>query len=139
MRTPIHAALLLSMALPIARADVVVIVSARNPVSAISSEQASNIFLGRTASFPGGGHAVPIDQLESSVVREEFYLKINGKSVPQMKAYWARIIFTGKGLPPKEGGGNTEIKKLVADNPDLIGYIDRGQVDSSVKILLNLH
>jgi ABC-type phosphate transport system substrate-binding protein len=42
-------------------------------------------------------------------------------------------------LPPKEGGGNTEIKKLVADNPDLIGYIDRGQVDSSVKILLNLH
>lgn len=119
------------------RAEVVVIVSAKNPSGPLSAEQVSNIFLGKANAFPGGGTAVPIDQAESSPVRKEFYTKAAGKDDAQMKAYWSRIVFTGKGTPPKEAGGSAEVKNLVASNPNLIGYIEKSAVDASVKVLFS--
>ncbi|MBA5605893.1 phosphate ABC transporter substrate-binding protein [Duganella sp. FT3S] len=121
------------------RADVVVIVSARNPLKTLSGEQASDLFLGKSADFPNGLHAVPIDQSEGSPVRDAFYLKTSGKAPAQMKAHWARMLFTGRGQPPVESGDNAAIKRLVADNPNLVGYIDRSALDSSVRAVLSIH
>jgi len=120
-------------------ADVVVIVSARNPLKALSSEQAADLFLGNVGNFPNGAKAVPIDQGEDSPVRKAFYQKCSGKAPAQMNAYWARMLFTGRGQPPVESGDSDTIKRLVANNPSLIGYIDRDALDSSVKPLLTLH
>ncbi|MBA5690384.1 phosphate ABC transporter substrate-binding protein [Rugamonas apoptosis] len=121
------------------RAEVVVIVSARNPVKALSGEQAADLFLGKSADFPNGLHAVPIDQSEGSPVRDAFYLKNSGKAPAQMKAHWARMLFTGRGQPPVESGDNAAIKRLVADNPNLVGYIDRSALDPSVRAVLSIH
>ena len=93
--------LLLSVSLP-ALADVAVIVSAKNPASSLTKEQASDLFLGKATSFPGGGSASPVDLPESSPVREDFYSKVTGKSASQAKSYWSKMVFTGKGTPPKE-------------------------------------
>jgi hypothetical protein len=60
-----------------------------------------DIFLGKTARFPDGSQAVPVDQSEGTIVRDEFYNKLVGKSAAQMKAYWSKIIFTGRGQPPR--------------------------------------
>lgn len=120
-------------------AEVVVIVSARNPVKVLSGEQASDLFLGKSADFPNGLHAVPIDQSEGSPVRDTFYLKTSGKAPAQMKAHWARMLFTGRGQPPVESGDNAAIKRLVADNPNLVGYIDRSALDPSVRAVLSIH
>ena len=78
---------------------------------------------------------VPIDQAEGSVAREEFYTRFLGKSPAQVKAYWAKIIFTGRGQPPKEVASSIEVKKRVAENPNAIGYIDQSHVDESVRVL----
>jgi len=121
------------------RAEVVVIVSARNPVKALSGEQAADLFLGKAVEFPNGQHAVPIDQSEGSPVRNSFYLKSSGKAPAQMKAYWARMLFTGQGQPPVEAGDSEAIKRLVAENPNLVGYIDRSALDPSVRAVLSLH
>lgn len=115
------------------------IVSARNPLKALSGEQAADLFLGKSADFPNGARAVPIDQSEGSQVRDAFYLKTSGKAPAQMKAHWARMLFTGRGQPPVESGDNAAIKRLVADNPNLIGYIDRGALDPSVRAVLLVH
>lgn len=119
-----------------AAAEVVVVVSAKSPVGPLTADQAAQIFLGKSATFPGGGQAVPIDQAESAPARSDFYQKVTGKDASQLKAYWSKIVFTGKGQPPKEVPGNADVKKLVAENPSLIGYIDKGAVDSSVKAVL---
>jgi hypothetical protein len=78
---------------------------------------------------------VPIDQNEDSLVRERFYTQFTGKSPSQVKAHWAKIIFTGRGQPPRQVASSAEAKKLVAENPHAIAYIDASQVDSSVRIL----
>lgn len=121
-----------------ASAEVVVIVSHKNPLQALHEEQVADIFLGKTSNFPDGAKAVPIDQATSSAAREEFYRKVTGKSPPLMKAYWSKLIFTGRGQPPRELPDSAAIRKRVADNPHFIGYIDKSAVNASVKVVLTV-
>jgi ABC-type phosphate transport system substrate-binding protein len=118
-----------------ASAEVVAVVSANNPVSTLSKSEVADMFLGKMTRFPDGRQVLPIDQVENSSEREEFYLKFAGKSPAQIKAYWSKIIFTGRGQPPPEVANDIEVKKFVAKHPDAIGYIDQNLVDDSVKII----
>jgi ABC-type phosphate transport system substrate-binding protein len=122
-------------AIPLYAEDVVAVVSVRSPVTAISTAQLADIFLGKSNRFPDGTQAVPIDLNEDSPVRDRFYAQYAGKSPAQVKAHWSKIIFTGRGQPPRQAATASEAKKLIADNPNAIGYIDASQVDSSVRVL----
>ena len=112
-----------------AQAEVVVVVGANNPASSLTKEQSSDIFLGKASSF------IPLDQPESSPLRNEFYSKVTGKTAAQAKSHWSKLSFTGKGTPPKEGRDSNDIKQQLANNPKLIGYIEKSDVDSSVKVI----
>src|ERR1700733_2009579 len=93
-------ALALTLAVNIATADVVAIVSSTSTVTSLSNAQVTDIFLGKVSRFPNGTLAVPIDQAEGSPARDEFYVLYAGKSSAQVMSYWAKIIFTGRGQPP---------------------------------------
>ena len=127
-------ALTLLAAAPAAGQEVVAVVSARSPITALNRDQVADIFLGKSTRFPDGTEAVPIDQTEESEVRDRFYALYAGKSPSQVKAHWAKIIFTGRGHPPKQVN-SAEAKKAIADNPRAIGYIDARSVDTSVRVL----
>ena len=129
-------ALWLAMAPALAAAqDVVAVVSARSPVTSLSAAQVADIFLGKSTRFPDGTRAVPIDQPEDSPVRQKFYAEFTGKSPAQVKAHWSKIIFTGRGQPPKQVPNAVEARKVIAENPNAIGYLDEKLVDSSVRVL----
>lgn len=115
--------------------DVVAVVSARSLITALSSEQLSDIFLGRANRFPDGTPAVPIDLDEDSPARERFYVQFTGKSAAQVKAHWSKIIFTGRGQPPRQAGSGAEARRLIAENPRAVGYIESTAVDASVRVL----
>lgn len=123
---------------PLAR-ELVVIVSAKNPVMALRHEQVADIFLAQTGRFPQSGVAIAIDQMLGSGSRDEFYYKVASKSPSLVKAYWTKMVFTGRGGPPKEASGNEAVRKIIAGNPEMIGYIDRDALDDSVKVVLVLH
>jgi ABC-type phosphate transport system substrate-binding protein len=128
--------LALSLAAGTGRADVVAVVSAKNPLTTLSKGQVADIFLGKTLRFPDGVQAVPIDQAEGSPERDEFYATFTGKSSAQLKSHWAKIIFTGRGQPPKAVSNSVEVRKLIAANPQAISYLERSAVDGSVKVLI---
>jgi ABC-type phosphate transport system substrate-binding protein len=125
----------LSLASAAAMADVVAVVSAKSSITALSKSQLADIFLGKTNRFPDGTQAAPIDQAEGSAARDEFYDKIVGKTAAQIKAYWSKIIFTGRGQPPPTVSNPAEMKKRISDNPAAIGYLDRSMVDDSVRVV----
>jgi ABC-type phosphate transport system substrate-binding protein len=81
--------------------------------------------------------ALLLDPLEGGAAREAFYSQVAGKSASQVKAAWSRLMFSGKGTPPKELGSSAEVKKMIASNPNAIGYIEKSAVDGSVKVLLS--
>jgi ABC-type phosphate transport system substrate-binding protein len=115
--------------------DVVAVVSAKSSVTALNANQVADIFLGKTSRFPDGSQAVPIDQVEDSPARDKFYATYTGKSPAQVKAHWSKIIFTGRGQPPRQASNSIEARKLVAENPNAIGYIDNSAVDNTVRVL----
>lgn len=119
-----------------APAQVVAVVSAKNRVTSLTQDQLADIYLGRANRFPDGSPATPCDLPEGSPLRDEFYLKLLGKSPAQIKAHWAKIIFTGRGQPPREVATSQDAKTLVANNPDVICYIEKALVDSSVTVVL---
>lgn len=130
-------ALALSLAAGAAGAAVVAVVSVRSPVTTLSKNQVADIFLGKTARFPNGSAAVPVDLAEGTAARDEFYAQFTGKSAAQLKAHWSKIIFTGRGQPPKTVPNSVDTKKLLAGNPNAIAYIDYKDVDASVRVLLS--
>jgi ABC-type phosphate transport system substrate-binding protein len=119
-----------------ARAELVVIVSAKSPVTTLRADQVADIFLGQIGNFPDGGEAIALDLSIGSPLRDNFYAKVTSKSPALVKAYWTKMIFTGRGQPPKELPSSVAVRKQVADNPNLIGYIDRSALDASVKAVL---
>ena len=131
-------ATLLALAGAAAQAQVAVVVNPKNPAASLTAEQVSAIFLGKTATLPSGATAAPVDQAEGSALREQFYGKVTGKQAAQVKAAWSRLVFSGKGTPPKELGSSAEVKKFVAANPDAIGYIEKSALDGSVKAVLTV-
>ncbi len=116
-------------------ADVVVVVSSKSAVTTLNRNQIADIFLGKSVRFPDGGAALPIDQIEGTAARDEFYADFTGKTAAQIKAYWSKIIFTGRGQPPKAVSNSGQVKQLLLKDPSAIGYIERSAVDSSVKVL----
>ena len=134
-RIGIAAALVLSLMSAVAEADVVAVVSVRSPITALSPTQVADLFFGKASRFPNGLQAFPVDQAEGSAVRDEFYSKIVGKTAAQVKAYWSKIIFTGRGQPPPTVSNTTEMKKRISKDPGAIGYIERNMVDDSVRVV----
>jgi len=110
--------------------EVVVIANPASP--AITKEQVAEVFLGKTQSLR------PLDQPNSAAVKAAFYRKVSGRDLSQVKAAWARLIFTGRGAPPKELADAAAVKKAVAEDPKAIGYVDKADVDASVKVILDL-
>lgn len=73
-----------------------------------------------------------------SSIYAEFYKKATGRDTAQVKAIWSRILFTGRGVPPKQLLYSTAVKRAVAANPKAVGYIEKSAVDPSVKVILPL-
>ncbi|HAT30265.1 MAG TPA: hypothetical protein DCW29_05265 [Janthinobacterium sp.] len=119
------------LAAPAARAATVVIVNPKNNLH-LPAAQAAQIFLGKSTRL------TPVDLADSSPTRAEFYQKIAGKDQDQMKAIWSKIVFTGRGFPPREYNTNAEVKRAVAADAGAIGYIDKAAVDETVKVILIL-
>lgn len=121
-----------------AHAEVAVIGNPKLPVNELDVQKVRDIWLGKARQISETAPVRPVDQISSSRVRDEFYLKTLDKSPQQVKAYWARITFTGKDEAPQILADDAAVKSWVASHPEAIGYINSTAADSSVKVLLKL-
>ncbi len=119
----------------ISLAEIVVVVHPGNPLTSLELSNIKRLFLGKTTKFSNGEKAVPF---ENSSQKTIFHHQITGKEVAQLKAYWARRVFSGKGFPPKEIQDSGRVKTLIANDPTSIGYIDSAAVDPTVKVIMVL-
>lgn len=119
-------------------AQIAVIVNPKAGIDAMTAEQVSALFLGRTATLPNGGTARLADQAEGGAVHEAFYGKVTGRTVQQVKSTWSRLTFSGKATPPTVMAGSAEVRRFVASQADAIGYVEKSAVDGSVKVVLTV-
>jgi len=113
----------------------VVVVSRNNPVQSLTREQVEDIFLGRTRQYPDGRLAIPVEQSSQSELRDRFYTEILQRSPAQMRAHWARLIFTGRGNPPRGVDSSQDVLRAIVADPRVIGFIEPRFVDDSVTVV----
>lgn len=126
--------LILGFTTQLAHAEIAVVVNPAN-ANAVSSDDLNRLFLGRASSFADGSKATPLNLAEGLAARDEFDSKVLSRSSAQLKAYWSKLVFTGKGTPPKELADDAAVKAAVAADSSAIGYINSASVDGSVKVV----
>lgn len=115
-------------------AEVAIIVHPSNN-NELSVSDISKIYFGKRKSFPSGEQVIAINLTEGTPVRDEFNREVLGKSDQQLKAYWSKLVFTGKGVPPNEVTQDAMVISLVSSNPSMIGYVDASSVTDGVKVV----
>lgn len=115
-----------------ALAEKIVLIAHQNStISAISNQDAANIFLGI-----GGNDLTPYDQKDRNL-RASFYKSVAGLSLASVRAHWAKRVFTGRGRPPAII--DYKQSQLVFKDPsDAITYIPATQQIAGTKVLLTL-
>ncbi|MBI5415400.1 MAG: hypothetical protein HZA29_01145 [Candidatus Omnitrophica bacterium] len=115
--------------------DVVVIVNKNNPVQTVKKSVLVRYFLKKTTSWDKGTRVVPIDLTVNDPVRQEFSEGILQKSPHEVEEYWIAESLTGGKSAPEIVSDFALVKKRVAADVGALGYVDKTQVDETVKVV----
>lgn len=134
---PVVATLFLSAAV---HADIVVIAHTSSPLNTLTREEIGRIYLKRMKHLPRAKQLelFPVSQSSLSKLQDAFYLHVTDKDQNQLRAYWARLLFTGKDKPPKDGKDDEGVKRLVAASPGTIGFIQSSALSNEFKVLYRI-
>lgn len=116
--------------------SVQVVVHAENPVATLSPEQVSDLFLKKTRTWPDGVSVAPVDQRRGTPLRDRFCLSVLGRRARDVEAYWQKLIFTGRAVPPTEMPSDQAILEFVGSHAGAIGYVSAGaRLGPNVKVV----
>lgn len=104
----------------------VVVVNADNPLSGLPAAGISKLFLRTTTRWRSGEPVLAADLVEDAPARESFSRAVHGRSVGAVKAYWQRMIFSGRDVPPPERSGVDKMLAFVRANLGAVGYVPAG-------------
>jgi len=94
------------------------------------------IFLGQLNYYDNNIRILPMLSFEHLELRTRFNETIINKSNRQMRAYWAKQVFTGKGKPPAELK-DSELVENVSQNQSAIGLVPIDAIDNKkVRVIL---
>lgn len=116
--------------------DIAVIAHPQATFNQVTIGETRQLFMGKSKTLPNAQTAMPLMHPENSPLRTRFDRAVLERDPKQMRAYWAQMIFTGRGRPPRPLDSDETMKKEVSANVNAIGYVDGKSVDSSVKVVL---
>ncbi len=100
--------ILLTLAAPAARAEIVLVTAIDSTISELSRDEAEQLYMGRRAALSARGALLLLD-LPTGPVRDQFYRLLTGKNPSQIRAYWSRMVFTGRALPLTESADVSDV------------------------------
>ncbi|MBS3666838.1 MULTISPECIES: phosphate ABC transporter substrate-binding protein [Halomonadaceae] len=118
-----------------ASAEVLVVVSAEAPVTRLTLSDLRDVYLGRRTLIVNGVEVVPLDLTEGTAARSEFYTHYTGQTPAQIKAHWARQIFTGRGQPPQALTNSLAVVERLVSDAKSLGYIDSSFLDERLRVV----
>ena len=117
-----------------ANSSFIIVVSENSNLVKLSKSHISKLFLSKIKSFPNGEKAIPIE-LNNKEYRTTFYKTLTNKNKKQLSKYWAKMIFTGKGIPPKKFENISELIEFVKNNKNAITYLKKEYLTKELKII----
>lgn len=119
-------------------AEISVVVSIHNPIKKLSKKDVIDIYMGRFNTFPNGLDAEPVDLPDGSAEKKAFYERLVGKNERKIKAYWSRLLFSGRAQPPIYVESAKEINNLFSHDDNSIAYVFTENVTEEMKVVFQL-
>ncbi len=116
-------------------AEVVVITNSTVGMDSMPKDELKKIFLGKKIKW-SDDMRIKVTALKKGEVHKEFVKMYTKKSTSQFKNYWKNMIFTGKGMPPKQFETESELIDYVSTTDGAIGYISTDKKTDDIKILI---
>ena len=113
--------------------DVVLVTNRSVPVTTLSRQDVKNIFLSKKKNV--GGVTIKLTALKDDSLTEQFLKAYVGKTPSQFSSYYKKLVFTGKGKPPKSMGSEAEMIAYIARTSGAIGYVSTAAVTTQVKTI----
>jgi len=119
-------------------AEGVVVITSEDNKENITEDDVRNIFLGKVGEFSSGKKAEPLNIISTDPSYEIFSRRVLRKSPSQLRAYWAKRVFTGKGLPPVVVGTKEELLEAVTEKDSRISYVELNGEYKGIRMVLLL-
>ncbi|PCJ21320.1 MAG: hypothetical protein COB02_01675 [Candidatus Cloacimonadota bacterium] len=133
MKKIIKTILLFSLLASACFADLILIAHKDFPIDFISRDNLKRIYDNKMKIWPHGGSVVRV-LLKRGRIHKNF-CKIIKRSPSNLKRFWKKQIFTGKGLAPKSFISQENIVEFVSSNRNAIAYVDSSADIKSVKLI----
>jgi ABC-type phosphate transport system substrate-binding protein len=119
--------------------EIDIVVNRANNLAPLSREEVRQIFVGEKSSWPGGKRIAvlmfaPGQPERGIILREVFKMKESDYT-----KYFLQAAFTGRvQAAPRDLPSTAEMKARLAANPNAIGYLNKADVDDSVRVVLKI-
>lgn len=120
----------------IAADDRLVVVTHPDNQEEITREDLYRLYFGKRSALPSGRKVVPVLNEGDEELLKYFSSEMLQRSAQQLRSYWARQLFTGKGKPPVHVQSAVDLRELVAGDPKFIGFLWESDLDASVRVVL---
>ena len=119
--------------------EALAIVAAREGgLTELDRETAEQLYLARRTTLPNGRTVTLVD-LPAGPARDQFYLQLTRKNPSQIRAYWSRMVFTGRAHPPHEANDQEDALRRVLTDPSALAYLPAASVvGQPLNVLLRL-
>lgn len=118
--------------------SLVVIVSKDSNIQDITKKELSKIFLAKTKRLPSGGKSLVVESTNKEL-QAKFYKTICNKNEKQLRKYWTKMIFTGRGQPPKKIKSIPELISFVKNNKNAISYIPFKDINNDIRVIMEIN
>ena len=113
-----------------------VVVHASNPVSRLTRDQVSRIFLRKITQWDNRQAVLPVDQAPDSPVRRTFTKQVHQRTIAAVQTWWQQQAFAGVAVAPPERGTDADVLDYVRRYPNAIGYVRAtAQLGTGLKII----
>lgn len=132
---PLLMVLLLATATVADVSDQLVVVAHQDvPVDAITLRELQRIYLGKSTRWAGGERIKPV-LLEDASVLGLFITDYLARTEENFSVYWKRMVFTGKGRPPRAFAERAELAFFVRATPGAIGFLPADADRTDLKVI----
>jgi hypothetical protein len=126
---------LISLGGPVHAEQIALIAHRDSPQRELNRQEAADLFLGKRQSLDGQS-LNPID-INDDQLQAHFYNAIADMSLTRLKAYWARLVFSGQGRPPPKIALNNAVDRINRDSA-AVTYVYANAIPRDAKVLLRL-
>ena len=118
----------------IASAQTGIVVIGHPGIEKIDAVTVERIFTGKIVELAGVS-VKPINIISGSALRARFLQIYLNQDEDRYVAYWTVRRYIGKGVPPRELSGASEVIRFVQSTPGAIGYIDETYLTPGLNIV----